>query len=80
VYGCPVQNRRRLASIHTFSVVKAQNTVLSDQQTLVTLQIKTMVLAASLVEALGGGSDRSQLPTLHKFSEKPSPSDYKLEE
>jgi NodT family efflux transporter outer membrane factor (OMF) lipoprotein len=61
------------------NVLTAQNKVLSDQQTLVTLQIERMVAAVNLVEALGGGWDRSQLPTPSQVSQKPSASDYKLE-
>ena len=61
------------------SVLTAQNTVLSDQQILVTLQIEQMVSAVSLVEAVGGGWDRSQLPTPAQVSHKPSASDYKRE-
>ena len=60
-------------------VLTAQTTLLSDQQTLVTLQIDQMAAAVNLVEALGGGWDRSQLPTPSQVSEKPSASDYKVE-
>jgi outer membrane protein TolC len=45
------------------NVLTAQTTLLADQQTLVTLQMQHMVSAVNLVEALGGGWDRSQLPT-----------------
>jgi outer membrane protein TolC len=47
---------------------------------LVTLQIENMVAAVNLVEALGGGWDRSQLPTPSQVSEKPSAADYKLQQ
>jgi NodT family efflux transporter outer membrane factor (OMF) lipoprotein len=60
------------------NVLTAQTTFLSDQQTLVTLQIERMVAAVNLVEALGGGWDRSQLPIPSQLS-KTSASDYKLE-
>jgi NodT family efflux transporter outer membrane factor (OMF) lipoprotein len=62
------------------NVLTAQTTVLSDQQTLVTLQIDQMVAAVNLVEALGGGWDRSQLPTPSQVSQKPSAADYKLQQ
>ncbi|MEG9436007.1 efflux transporter outer membrane subunit [Edaphobacter sp. HDX4] len=61
------------------NVLTAQTTVLSNQQTLVTLQIQQMVAAASLVEALGGGWGRSQLPTPSQVSQKGPASDYKLQ-
>ena len=44
-------------------VVTLQNTVLSNQQTVYSLQIEQMTGAVQLVEALGGGWDTSQLPT-----------------
>ena len=44
-------------------VVVAQTTLLSNQQILVTTQVSEMVAAVQLVMALGGGWDRSQLPT-----------------
>ena len=61
------------------NVLTAQTTVLSDQQTLVTLQIDQMVAAVNLVEALGGGWDRSQLPTPSQVSQKVPASDYKVQ-
>ncbi len=62
------------------NVLTAQTIVLSDQQTLVTLQINQMVAAVNLVEALGGGWDRSQLPTPSEVSEKVPGSDYKRQQ
>jgi len=53
-------------------VVLAQTTLLSDQQTLVSLQIQQMVDAVQLVQALGGGWDRSQLPTPAQVTQKPT--------
>ena len=44
-------------------VVTAQNTLLSDQQSLATLHIQEMTASVQLIEALGGGWDRSQLPS-----------------
>jgi NodT family efflux transporter outer membrane factor (OMF) lipoprotein len=61
------------------NVLTAQNTLLFDQQTLVTLQVERMAAAVNLVEALGGGWDHSQLPTPSQVSQKPSAADYKLE-
>jgi NodT family efflux transporter outer membrane factor (OMF) lipoprotein len=61
------------------NVLTAQTTLLSDQQTLVTLQIQRMVSAVNLVEALGGGWDRSQLPTPSQVSQKVPASEYKIQ-
>jgi NodT family efflux transporter outer membrane factor (OMF) lipoprotein len=56
-------------------VVIAQTTVLSDQQTLNTLQVQQMAFAVALVEALGGGWDRSQLPSPQQVTQKPAKSE-----
>lgn len=61
------------------NVLTAQTTVLSDEQTLAGLQIEQMVSAVNLIEALGGGWDRSQLPTPSQVTHKPPASDYKLQ-
>jgi NodT family efflux transporter outer membrane factor (OMF) lipoprotein len=61
------------------NVLTAQTTLLSDQETLVTLQIDQMVAAINLVEALGGGWDRTQLPTPAQVSQKAPAADYKLQ-
>jgi NodT family efflux transporter outer membrane factor (OMF) lipoprotein len=54
------------------SVVIAQNTLLSNQQTLVTSQVSAMVSAVQLITSLGGGWDRSQLPTREQLTRKPT--------
>jgi NodT family efflux transporter outer membrane factor (OMF) lipoprotein len=51
-------------------VVTAQTTLLTDQQTLTTLRIQRMTSSVQLIEALGGGWDRSQLPTPAEVSKK----------
>jgi NodT family efflux transporter outer membrane factor (OMF) lipoprotein len=61
------------------NVVTLQNTVLTNQQTLTSLQINQMTSAVLLVEALGGGWDTSQLPTPAQVSAKPSKADTKLQ-
>jgi NodT family efflux transporter outer membrane factor (OMF) lipoprotein len=61
-------------------VLTAQTTLLQDQETLATLHIDVMVAAVDLVESLGGGWDRSQLPTPKQVSEKVPASDYKLQQ
>src|SRR5580692_4613185 len=60
-------------------VLIAQTTVLSDQQTLNNLQVEQMTYAVALVEALGGGWDRSQLPTPQQVTEKPPKADTTIE-
>jgi NodT family efflux transporter outer membrane factor (OMF) lipoprotein len=57
------------------SVVIAQNTLLSNQQTLVLSQVSEMVSAVQLIMALGGGWDRSDLPTPKEVTKKPSKSE-----
>ncbi|MGA2537895.1 MAG: efflux transporter outer membrane subunit [Terracidiphilus sp.] len=50
----------------------AQTTSYSSQQTLAELQIQQMSASVALIEALGGGWDRSQLPTPAQVTEKPA--------
>src|SRR5277367_1350738 len=52
------------------NVLVAQTTLLSDQQTLASLRTQAMTASVQLIEALGGGWDRSQLPTPAQVSEK----------
>ncbi len=59
-------------------VLLAQTTLLSDEQTLATLEISDMLASVSLIEALGGGWDRSQLPSPAEVSSKPAAGAYKL--
>ena len=54
------------------NVVTAQTTLLADQQTLATIQVEQMTSAVSLIEALGGGWDESQLPTPAQLTQKPA--------
>ena len=60
-------------------VVLAQNTLLTNQETLNALQVNEMVSSVQLVQALGGGWDRSQLPTPNQASAKTSNADYQLQ-
>jgi NodT family efflux transporter outer membrane factor (OMF) lipoprotein len=53
-------------------VVTAQTTLLANQQTLANLQIEEMTASVQLIEALGGGWDRSQLPTPAEVTAKPT--------
>lgn len=59
-------------------VLTAQTTLLSDQETLATLHIEVMVAAVQLIQALGGGWDRTQLPTPSQVSKKTSAADYQV--
>ena len=52
------------------NVVIAQTTLLADQQTLAGLHVQEMTASVQLIEALGGGWDRSQLPTPSQVSQK----------
>src|SRR3984957_13293137 len=61
-------------------VLIAQTTVLTDQQTLNGLQVQQMTSSVALVEALGGGWDRSQLPTTQQVTEKPAKSETTIEQ
>jgi NodT family efflux transporter outer membrane factor (OMF) lipoprotein len=53
-------------------VVTAQTTLLLNQQSLTELQVQQMTASVQLIEALGGGWDRSQLPTPLQVTEKSS--------
>jgi NodT family efflux transporter outer membrane factor (OMF) lipoprotein len=61
-------------------VLIAQTTVLADQQTLNTLQVQQMTSAVALVEALGGGWGRSQLPSPQQVTQKPAKSETTIEQ
>jgi NodT family efflux transporter outer membrane factor (OMF) lipoprotein len=61
-------------------VITAQTTLLNDQITLNTLQVEEMTSSVQLVQALGGGWDRSQLPTPKQVSAKVPSADYKLQQ
>lgn len=61
-------------------VVIAQNTLLSSQETLNALQVQEMVSAVQLVQSLGGGWDRTQLPTAEQVGAKTTNADYKLQQ
>jgi outer membrane protein TolC len=52
------------------NVVTAQTTLLTNQQTLANLHVLEMSSSVQLIEALGGGWDRSQLPTTREVSQK----------
>jgi NodT family efflux transporter outer membrane factor (OMF) lipoprotein len=60
-------------------VMIAQTTLLGDQQTLATLHVQEMTASIELIQALGGGWDRSQLPTPAQVGVKPAKADYQMQ-
>lgn len=60
-------------------VVIAQTTLLNNQETLNALQVQEMTSAVELVQDLGGGWDRSQLPTPSQTGAKTTKADYTLQ-
>jgi NodT family efflux transporter outer membrane factor (OMF) lipoprotein len=61
-------------------VLVAQTTVLANQQTLNDLQVQQMTAAVALIEALGGGWDRSQLPDTHQVTQRPPQSETTIQQ
>jgi NodT family efflux transporter outer membrane factor (OMF) lipoprotein len=61
-------------------VLIAQTTLLSDQLTLNNLQVQEMTAAVALIEALGGGWDRSQLPNPQQVTQKPASTDTSIQQ
>jgi NodT family efflux transporter outer membrane factor (OMF) lipoprotein len=53
-------------------VMTAQTTLLSNQETLNNLHVQEMTASVQLIAALGGGWDRSQLPTTTEITRKPA--------
>ena len=60
-------------------VVVAQNTLLSNRETLNALEVEEMTSSVQLVQALGGGWDRTQLPTPEQAGTKTTKADYQLQ-
>ncbi|MFP5230334.1 MAG: efflux transporter outer membrane subunit [Acidobacteriota bacterium] len=59
-------------------VVTAQTTLLGNQQALNVLQVSQMISAVQLIQSLGGGWDRSQLPTPSQVGAKVPNSAYTM--
>jgi outer membrane protein TolC len=57
----------------------AEVTLLSNMQTLADLQIQQMTASVQLIQALGGGWDRTQLPTPVQVTQKPSPAETSIQ-
>jgi NodT family efflux transporter outer membrane factor (OMF) lipoprotein len=69
------QSRYDLGIDPYIDVVTAQTTLLSNQQSLANLQVQQMTDSVQLVQALGGGWDRSQLPTPAQVIQRPTPAE-----
>jgi NodT family efflux transporter outer membrane factor (OMF) lipoprotein len=54
-------------------VITAENALLADQQTAVTLRVNEMTAAVQLIQALGGGWDITQLPAPAQVTSKDAP-------
>ena len=61
-------------------VVIAQTTLLGNQETLNALEVEEMTSSVQLVQALGGGWDRTQLPTPAQAGAKTTKADYTLQQ
>jgi NodT family efflux transporter outer membrane factor (OMF) lipoprotein len=64
------QTRYRTGLDPYLDVFTAQTSLLGDQQTLVTLQVQQMTGSVQLIEALGGGWSRTQLPSEKEIAAK----------
>jgi len=61
-------------------VVTEQNVLLSAQQTMAQIEIQRATASVQLIEALGGGWDRSQLPSIQQITEKPAGADVAIQQ
>ena len=50
------------------NVFTAQSTLLTNQQTVITLRVQQMTSSVQLIESLGGGWDLTQLPSVQAVS------------
>jgi NodT family efflux transporter outer membrane factor (OMF) lipoprotein len=57
----------------------AEVTLLSNMQTLAGLQIQQMTASVQLIQALGGGWDRTQLPTPMQVTQRPTPAETSIQ-
>jgi outer membrane protein TolC len=64
----------------SLDVVTEQNLLLTAQQALATIELQRELASVQLIEALGGGWDRSQLPTVEQISAKPSPAETAIQQ
>jgi NodT family efflux transporter outer membrane factor (OMF) lipoprotein len=61
------------------TLLTTQTALLATRQSLVNAQVQQMASAVLLVEALGGGWNKTDLPTVKQVSEKPADSDRKIQ-
>jgi NodT family efflux transporter outer membrane factor (OMF) lipoprotein len=61
-------------------VVIAQTTLLNNQQSLISAQISQMTSAVQLITALGGGWDRSELPTPSEVTKRPTKTEVTIQQ
>lgn len=73
------QSRYRLGLDPYLDVITDQTAVLTAQQTLAELEVEQMTASVQLVEALGGGWSRAELPTPKQVGAKLSKREYRLE-
>ncbi len=72
-------NRYRTGIDPYVDVVTAQTTLLIDQQTEINVQVQEMTGSVQLIEALGGGWDRSLLPSAWQVSAPPTAAETKIQ-
>jgi NodT family efflux transporter outer membrane factor (OMF) lipoprotein len=69
-----LSTERYKAGIDSYlNVITAQTTLLTNQRTVVNLQMEEMTATVELVKALGGGWNASQLPTAKQLNTKTQP-------
>jgi NodT family efflux transporter outer membrane factor (OMF) lipoprotein len=61
-------------------VTTAQTTLLTDQQTAINVEVQQMTGAVQLIEALGGGWDKSDLPNPHMVAKWPKRSETAIQQ
>lgn len=61
------------------NLLTTQTALLSTRQVLVTAEVQQMSSAVLLIEALGGGWNKSDLPTVPQVSQKPSDADRQIQ-
>jgi outer membrane protein TolC len=60
-------------------VVIAQITLLTNRQSLINAQVAQMTASVQLIAAIGGGWDKSQLPTPAQVTQKPTKAEYAIQ-
>jgi outer membrane protein TolC len=73
------KNRYQLGLDPYVTLLTTQTALLATRQSLVGAQVQQMTAAVLLVEALGGGWDKADLPTAKQVSGRPAESDRKIQ-